>query len=123
MSLAASSPRQVFSILLIVIVAAAIFSTGCGSSGNMATPPPLTGSTSVTVVVSSTANDQLAEFDLGFQSITLTSQSGQTATLLIGADLGTGDGSRIHAHSMAPPSHWFTPAFRKVFTRVQPDPH
>jgi hypothetical protein len=81
MSLAASSLRQAFSILLIVVVATAIFSTGCGSS-SMSKTPPLTGNTSVTVVVSSTANDQLAEFDLGFQSIALTSQSGQTVTLL-----------------------------------------
>jgi hypothetical protein len=104
MSLAASSPRQVFSILLIVIVAAAIFSTGCGSSGNMATPPPLTGSTSVTVVVSSTANDQLAEFDLGFQSITLTSQSGQTATLLSAPTSGPGTGAEfMHINGTAEP--------------------
>ena len=43
--------------------------------------PKLSGNTSVTVVMTSTANDQLAEFDLGFQSITLTSQSGKTVTL------------------------------------------
>lgn len=34
------------------------------------------------MMVSSTAADQLSEFDLGFQSIALTSQSGKTATLL-----------------------------------------
>ena len=36
----------------------------------------------VTVVLSSTANDQLTEFDLTLQSITLTNQSGNTVTLL-----------------------------------------
>jgi hypothetical protein len=80
MRLASSSPRHVFAILLTSIFTATIVSTGCGSS-SMAKTPPLTGNTAVTVVASSTANDQLAEFDLGFQSITLTSQSGMTATL------------------------------------------
>ncbi len=80
MRLASSSPL-VFATLLVVILAAAI-STGCGASGSMAKTPPLTGSTAVTVVVSSMANDQLAEFDLGFQNITLTSQAGKTVTLM-----------------------------------------
>jgi hypothetical protein len=80
MRLAASSPRLVFATRIIVIIAVAVISTGCGSSGMSKTTPP-TGNTAVTVVVSSTANDQLTEFDLGFQSITLTSQSGKTVTL------------------------------------------
>jgi Domain of unknown function (DUF5666) len=54
---------------------------GCGSSGS--TPPPkLSGNTSVTVLLSSTANDQLSQFNLNFQSLTLTSQSGNTVNLL-----------------------------------------
>jgi hypothetical protein len=36
----------------------------------------------VTVLVTGTANDQLTAFDIGFQNITLTSQSGKTVTLL-----------------------------------------
>jgi hypothetical protein len=69
------------------IVAALTFAlgmaTGCGSSssGSMTKTPPLSGNTNVTVMVSSTANDQLSEFDVGFQSIALTSQSGKTVTL------------------------------------------
>ena len=82
MSLASSSPRQVFASLLIVVLAAAVISTGCGASGSMAKTPPLIGNTAVTVVVSSMANDQLAEFDLGFQNITLTSQSGKTVPVM-----------------------------------------
>lgn len=83
MRFASSSSRQLFVCSLGFIVAAAtIFTTSCGSSGNMSKSLPLTGNTSVTVVLSSTANDQLTEFDLDFQSITLTSQSGKMATLL-----------------------------------------
>ncbi|MGB8061032.1 MAG: DUF5666 domain-containing protein [Candidatus Sulfotelmatobacter sp.] len=60
---------------------ALIATTGCGSSSSSTSMPKLSGNTSVTVLLSSTANDQLSEFDLGLQSITLTSQSGKTATL------------------------------------------
>jgi len=34
------------------------------------------------VLLSSTANDQVTRFDVGFQTLTLTSQSGKTVTLL-----------------------------------------
>lgn len=70
--------RLAYSIL--ILAALGSFTTACGSSGMSKTS--FTGNTEVTVMVSSTANDQLAEFDLGFQSITLTTQSGKTATLL-----------------------------------------
>jgi hypothetical protein len=66
-----------FPILLVLTL-----TTGCGYGGNSTQPPKLSGNTSVTVVLSSTANDQLAEFDLEFQSVTLTSQSGKTVSLL-----------------------------------------
>ena len=46
------------------------------------TGPKLSGNTSVTAVLSSTANDQLSEFDMVLQSITMTSQSGNTVNLL-----------------------------------------
>jgi len=99
MSLAFSSPRRLYSFpLALIVVAAAIFSTSCGSS-SMSKTPPLTGNTAVTVVVSSTANDQLSEFDLGFQSITLTSQSGKTATL---ASSGLG-AEFMHLNGVAQP--------------------
>jgi hypothetical protein len=83
MSFASSPPHQLC-IPLALIVAAAIFSTGCGSSGSMSSPtgPKLSGNTSVTAVLSSTANDQLSEFDMVLQSITMTSQSGNTVNLL-----------------------------------------
>ncbi|MGA3190175.1 MAG: hypothetical protein ABSF22_23975 [Bryobacteraceae bacterium] len=63
---------------------AAGFTAGCGSSGSMSSPstPKLARNTSVTVVLTSTAKDQWSEFDLGFQSIALTSQSGKAVNLL-----------------------------------------
>lgn len=67
-----------FALMLTLILSAAAIS-GCGG----APPAPVVrGNTMVTVVLSSTANDQLTEFDLTLQSITLTSQSGNTVTLL-----------------------------------------
>jgi Domain of unknown function (DUF5666) len=81
MRLASSSPRQRFAISLTLILAAALLSTGCGSSGSASTPQ-FSGNTQVTVVLTSTANDQLTRFNFGFTSITLTSQSGTTVSLL-----------------------------------------
>jgi Domain of unknown function (DUF5666) len=70
MSLVCSSPRQLRGIplaLLVLtwIVAAALFSTGCGA------------------------------FDIGFLGITLTSQSGKTTTLLPTSALGAGPGAEF----------------------------
>ncbi len=71
---------------LSALVAVAIFSltTGCGSSMSGTSTPQFSGNTSVTVVLSSTANDQLSEFGLVFQNIALTSQSGNTVNLFSG---------------------------------------
>jgi hypothetical protein len=84
MRLASSSPRPVFAIFFGLIVVAAIFSSSCGSGGSMPSPsgPQFSGNTQVTVVLTSTANDQLAQFYIQLQNLTLTSQSGQTVTLL-----------------------------------------
>jgi hypothetical protein len=59
-----------------VVAAGLMISCGGGSS-----TPKLGGNTLVSVVISGTANDQLAEFDLGIQSLTLTSQTGTTVSL------------------------------------------
>jgi hypothetical protein len=81
MRLACSFPRLIFAIPLTLIGAtAAIFTTGCGSSG--ITPPKFSGNTSVTVLLASTGNDQVTRFAMEFQTLTLTSQSGKTITLL-----------------------------------------
>jgi hypothetical protein len=54
---------------------------GCGSSGPPP-PPEFSGNTSVTVLLASTANDQVTRFAVELQTLTLTSQSGKTVTLL-----------------------------------------
>jgi hypothetical protein len=53
---------------------------GCGSSGSSG--KPLSGNTSVTLLASSTANDQISVFDAEVLGMTLTSQSGKTVNLL-----------------------------------------
>jgi hypothetical protein len=57
----------------------ATFATGCGM--NMSSIPPTPQNTSVTVMVSSTANDQLSQMNVTLNSFTLTSQSGKTVSL------------------------------------------
>jgi len=69
--------------LLIVSSCIGIFA-GCGS-GSQPGKPQFSGSTSVTVMLSSAANDQLSQFDLTFGGITLTDQSGNTVPLLSAA--------------------------------------
>ncbi len=56
--------------------------TGCGSSGSSGGGQKFGGNTSVTVALTSTASDQLSQFDLEFETLTLTSQSGKTVNLL-----------------------------------------
>ncbi|HWO37421.1 MAG TPA: hypothetical protein VNO32_52255, partial [Candidatus Acidoferrum sp.] len=56
--------------------------TGCGSSGTTPIPPKFSGNTSVTVLLASTANDQVTRLAAELQTLTLTSQSGKTVTLL-----------------------------------------
>ncbi len=68
-------------LLLVVIIASVATGCGSGSASNTITPK-LTGNTAVTVVLTSTANGQLTEFDQEIQNLTLTSQSGKTVTLL-----------------------------------------
>ena len=70
-------------LLLAFIVALATgFVVGCGGSVNSSgSGTTSSGNTAVTVLASSTANDQLSEFNISVQSLTLTSQSGKTVTL------------------------------------------
>ena len=73
---------QSFIFLCILFLSALIsVSTGCGSGATNQPPPKLSGNTSVTVLLSSTANDQLSAFGIGFTGITLTDQSGKTVNL------------------------------------------
>jgi len=56
-----STAFRILSVALAVIVALVIMATtGCGSGGSSS--PKLSGNTSVTVLLSSTANDELSAF-------------------------------------------------------------
>lgn len=72
---------KLFSISLFIAVSTiALITTGCG--GMPGPPPPaFTGNTNVTVLLSSTANDQLSQFDLSFSSLSLTNKAGKVITL------------------------------------------
>lgn len=73
---------QAPSILLTLVLSIAAAATlGCGAGMTSPPPPKLSGNTNVTVLLSSTANDQLSQFDLDFNSITLTSKAGKTVNL------------------------------------------
>ncbi|MFP5210463.1 MAG: hypothetical protein ACLGRW_14365 [Acidobacteriota bacterium] len=59
---------------------AAVVATGCGGGGGAGTN--FSGNTQVTVLTTSTANDQLTEFGGALNTLTLTSQSGNRVSLL-----------------------------------------
>jgi hypothetical protein len=67
--------------LILCLATGLVLTTSCGS-GPGSNPPKPAGNTSVNVLVSSTANDQVTRFAVGLQTLTLTSQSGSTVTLL-----------------------------------------
>jgi Domain of unknown function (DUF5666) len=116
---AASSVRSSLSTTQSLAISCAIFfimglATACGSGGSSpGGGQMLTGNTSVTVLLSSTANDQLSEFGLVFQGISLTSQSGQTANLLStsqGAEFLTVNGGAIPLVTASIPQGIYTSA-------------
>jgi hypothetical protein len=76
----ASQSSTILLLLAVLFVAAA--ATSCGSSGNMASTPKLSGNTSVNLLLSSTANAELSQFDLQFETFSLTNQSGKTVSLI-----------------------------------------
>jgi hypothetical protein len=103
MRLASSSPRQLCAISFPLMIAAVLLTTGCGSGGSSSSPQ-FSGNTSVTVALSSTANDQVSALELQFQSLTLTSQSGMTATLLSAPTSGPAVGAEfMHLNGAAEP--------------------
>jgi hypothetical protein len=89
MSAASSSPRFIFfcsffqpwypslpGLLLLVWMA-----SSCGFTPNPSAQK-LSGNTNVTVLLSSTGNDQVTTFDMRLKSLTLTSKAGKAVTLL-----------------------------------------
>lgn len=69
-----------FALACTMALALAI-TAGCGGGMSNSKTPVLSGDTSVSLLLSSTANDQLDQFGLSFNSVTLTSQSGKTVNL------------------------------------------
>ncbi len=78
-SSALSASFHSFLIILTLLFGTGI-NTGCGSTAPASAK--FSGNTNVVVLVSSTANDQLSQFSVTLQKLTLTSQSGQTVSLL-----------------------------------------
>jgi hypothetical protein len=74
-------PRIQLAFVVAVLVA---LTTACGSGG---TAPPISkGNTSVAVLLSGAANDQLSQFTVTFSSIALISQTGKTVSLFAASD-------------------------------------
>src|SRR5580704_5507447 len=67
--------RSLSAIAIVLVIA---FASGCGGGTGATTLP---GNTTVVVLASSTANDQLVQFPVALENLTLTSQSGKTVTL------------------------------------------
>lgn len=86
------------------ILAGVSFTVACGSNMSQPPPPQFSGNTQVSLVLTSTANDELVEYDMAFSSISLTSQSGSTATLLPAPASGSGTGAEfMHINGKAEP--------------------
>jgi len=101
-SASALRPRFLF-VAWILLTAAGMSGCGSGSSPTNPSGPQLSGNTSVTVVLSSTANDQLSQYIVAFQNITLTSQSGKTVALLSATPDTALDAEFIHLNGRAEP--------------------
>jgi hypothetical protein len=76
---AAWSP--VLSFIILTLLFGIGITTGCGSSATIPPPTKFSGTTAVTVLLASAGNDQVTRFAVGFETLTLTSQSGNTVTL------------------------------------------
>ena len=73
------APLPVSLLITLGLLPVIAITTGCGSSST----PPLRGNTSVTVLISSTANDQVTDFAAQLQTLTMTGRSGRTVTTLL----------------------------------------
>jgi len=66
-----------------VLIAPLVWLVGCGGPGEPVSKPPVfSGTTNVTLLGSSTANDRLTMFNLTLTGLTLTNQDGTTASLI-----------------------------------------
>jgi hypothetical protein len=78
---------------------ASVLIVGCGGMPTQSAGLTTPGETPVTILTTSTANDQLSKFNLNLQSISLTNSNGEAVTLLA-APL---DAEFIHANGTAEP--------------------
>src|SRR5271170_5992628 len=75
-----SLPTQPLALILLALSLAVI--TGCGGGGMSSVTPPPQGNTQVTFLLSTAADDHLSQYELNFQDLTLTSQSGKIVSVL-----------------------------------------
>jgi hypothetical protein len=78
----APSASSHFFLITLTLLSGIGITAGCGSTPITFPQPKFSGTTSVKVLLSSTANDQVTRFDVTLQTLTLTSQAGKTVTLL-----------------------------------------
>jgi len=67
-----SHPRL---LLAFTVALAIVITAGCGSD-NSSTKPVLSGNTEVTLLLSSTANDEVSQFDVDFNSAMIPKERG-----------------------------------------------
>ena len=85
----------------LAFAALAMSFAGCGSAGTPIIPPPMPkGTTNVTVLLTSTANDQLVKFYVSLASITLTDSTGNNVSLYNNASalISGGNGTAEFMH-------------------------
>ena len=77
-----SGVTLVSAVLSLLLALCGYLAAGCGSAGMPPVPPPAPPPTSLTIVVSSTANGQFTSFSVDITSISLTNQAGTTVVVL-----------------------------------------
>jgi Domain of unknown function (DUF5666) len=127
-SLARNFSRCRIAALVTIFSSFALFASGCGSSNGSSgsggnTPPPPPGNTNVAVLLTSTGNDQLSEYDVVVSSVTITNSAGKATTLLTSGqgesfELMHANGTVYSAGTIAVPQDTYTSASVSL-TRAQ----
>jgi Domain of unknown function (DUF5666) len=74
--------KKLDGLLALALASAAAFTSGCTVSTSTPVAPAPTGNTTVTLLATSTANDQLSDYDLVLDALTLTNQNGAAVSVL-----------------------------------------
>lgn len=100
-----SRSRSLFPLAILTLLIFAVLLAGCGSMSTPSMTPPPLGPTAVTLLLSSTANDQFSAFNIDIASVTLANKAGATLNLMpatqIGAIFQTQNGEFIHLNGAA----------------------